>query len=121
MLRGSTLTPEDRKRVILEAEASMDGRLTVQRVSEAVRMLGVSFFQQLASQKKTSRKVYDATAMTVSEDAAAEEGGIGDEAYFGDELSEDDFIQGLASEGHDDAALILDFEAAAEEIVQSDS
>lgn len=43
-----------------------------------------------------------------------------DEAFVGDDQTEDDYIQSLASEGHDEAALILDFEAAAEEVIQSD-
>lgn len=51
-LRGSGLSAEDKKRVILDSEASADGKLTIQKVSQAVRMLGAGFFQELTSGKK---------------------------------------------------------------------
>ena len=44
LLRGSTLSPEEKKRVILESDNSLEGKLTVRRVSEAVRLLGATFF-----------------------------------------------------------------------------
>lgn len=80
---------EDRKRVILEAEASMDGRLTVQRVSEAIRLLGASFFQDLAAQKQSTRKLHDATAMTwTSTEAVGDEAEAEDEVLYGGDLTE---------------------------------
>ena len=42
MLRGSLLTSEEKKKVILDSE--VDGKLTVQRVTNAIRTLGASFF-----------------------------------------------------------------------------
>ena len=44
LLRGSSLNAEDKKRVILESDNSLEGKLTVKRVSEAVRLLGATFF-----------------------------------------------------------------------------
>ena len=44
LLRGSTLSPEEKKKVILDADSSASGKLTVARVSDAIRLLGASFF-----------------------------------------------------------------------------
>lgn len=55
MLRGSNLSHhDDRKRVVLEVDSSFAGWLSAQRVGEAVRTLGATFFQDLAARKKTS-------------------------------------------------------------------
>ena len=43
-LRGAQLTSEDKKRIILDSDSSLEGTLAVSRVREAVRMLGTSFF-----------------------------------------------------------------------------
>ena len=43
-LRGSLLTSDDKKRVILESDSSLEGKLTINRVQEAIRLLGTSFF-----------------------------------------------------------------------------
>ena len=59
VLRGSLLSTEDKKRVIVESESSRDGTLTVEKVSQAVRMLGTAFFNDLIGQKKSKGKIYD--------------------------------------------------------------
>ena len=45
-LRGSMLSAEDKKRVLIDADVTDKGELTVQRVSGAIRMLGAGFFQR---------------------------------------------------------------------------
>ena len=51
-LRGALLTSDDKKRVILESDSSLEGRLTVPRVQEAIRLLGTSFFQEMTGLSK---------------------------------------------------------------------
>ena len=118
MLRGSQLSSEDKKRVILESDNSSDGSLTIERVSKAVRMLGAGFFQELVSGKKTQRsKTYDYTsAFHVSEEEIEES-----ETFATWEEPEEEWVvDTLVAEGDEDAALIADFEAAVMETVQTD-
>ena len=44
MLRGSRLSPDDKKRVIVDAGAESGGSLEMTKVTAAVRMLGSTFF-----------------------------------------------------------------------------
>jgi hypothetical protein len=50
-LRGSVLSPEDKKRVLVDADVADAGELTAKRVSSAIRMLGANFFQEMTSGK----------------------------------------------------------------------
>ena len=63
-LRGALLSSDDKKRVILDSDQSLEGTLTVTKVQESVRMLGTSFFQDMtgASKKGIKTKVYDQAA-----------------------------------------------------------
>ena len=61
-LRGSCLSAEDKKRVIMESESA--GALTMKKVTESVRLLGASFFQEITGGKRNPRtKVYDSTTL----------------------------------------------------------
>ena len=117
MLRGSTLTPEEKKKVILESDNSLEGKLTVGRVSEAIRILGATFFQEMTGQKSTSKqKVYSSATLVTEHDDDE------DQVYHAQEdQCEEEFIEALLSEGDTDAALVSDFEAAANELLQEDS
>ena len=44
VLRGSLLSQDDKKRVILECDATGKGELSVEKVNQSVRMLGSGFF-----------------------------------------------------------------------------
>ena len=115
ILRGSQLSSEDKKRVILESDASGDGALTMERVSKAVRMLGAGFFQELVTGKRQTRsKTYDySTAFVTEEDES--------EALVAlTEDQEDEVFEILLSEGDEDAALVADYEAAVSDLVQGD-
>ena len=62
LLRGSLLSSEEKKKVILDSEAA--GKLSVQKVTESIRTLGATFFMDMINQKKGSRsKVYDQSAL----------------------------------------------------------
>ena len=64
-LRGARLTSEDKKRIILDSDSSLEGTLTIGRVREAVRMLGTAFFQEMTGlgKKVDKTKVYDSLTM----------------------------------------------------------
>lgn len=65
LLRGSLLSHDGKKRVILESDVDTKGQLDVGRVTQAIRMLGSGFFTELTGQRKSKGKVYDAHALTV--------------------------------------------------------
>ena len=60
-LRGSKLSMEDKKRVLVEAGAERENsELEMKRVSAAIRMLGSSFFQEYTSGKRDKNlRTYD--------------------------------------------------------------
>ena len=115
LLRGSTLSPEEKKKVILESDQSLEGQLTVSKVAEAIRILGATFFNDMTGNKKTKTKVYSAATL-VAEDEE-------EEAHLAtqEELGEDEMLECLLSEGDPDATLVTDFENAVSEIVQEDT
>ena len=123
LLRGSQLTPEEKKKVVLDSDSSLDGKLTIAKVGEAVRLLGASFFNEVTGQKKSARsKVYDA-ALHV--DGHQEGDGPEDLAMVtqSTEVDEDDeqFLQQMVKAGDEDANIIVDFEQAAAEVLQEDA
>jgi hypothetical protein len=69
-LRGAQLSSDDKKRIILDSDSSLEGKLTIVRVQEAVRLLGTAFFQEMTGlgKKSTKAKVYD-SANLVAEDS----------------------------------------------------
>lgn len=67
VLRGSLLSQDDKKRVILESDASGSGELDMTKVSQSVRMLGSGFFHEMTGLKKSRGKTYDASALNVDE------------------------------------------------------
>ena len=60
-LRGAMLTNDDKKRVIIESDNSLEGKLTVTKVQDSIRMLGTSFFQELTGQGKKSLTTIQST------------------------------------------------------------
>ena len=114
-LRGSQLSPDDKKRVLLDVDAASSGQLTIDKVSSAIRMLGAGFFHEITGGKRTKGKTYDHTALM------ADSNGVDDTTMTcnvdGDHHEvDDDTFDAL----DDDAALIQDFEAATADLVQSD-
>eukprot|EP00435_Cladocopium_sp_Y103_P042518 s19_g11.t1 len=117
VLRGSLLNSEDKKRVILESESASTGVLTIEKVSQSVRMLGTSFFNDMIGVKKSKGKIYDQQIL-MTEDTSEDvsEGS----AFVADETGEDDFFEQLLHEEDEDALLIADYESAAADALQSD-
>ena len=120
VLRGSLLTADEKKRVIMDSEVS--GQLTMKSVHEAIKVLGASFFHEMTGRKATRTKIYDGTTLmtdTTTDHAAVAETEYGQVPL--DETTEAEFLETLVQEGDPDALLIADFEAAAQETVQEDS
>ena len=114
-LRGSLLTTEDKKRVLIEAGAETGGNLTTKKVNAAIRMLGAGFFQEYTGAKKTRLKTYDQSAFH------AEDLPEGDETAFAmDDELDDDFIETLLQEGDEDAILVSEYESAINDTIQDD-
>jgi len=68
-LRGANLPSEDKKRIILGSDNTLQGKLTINRVREAARMLGTSFFQEMTGQarKNQKTKVYDSHTLMMED------------------------------------------------------
>ena len=118
LLRGSTLSPEEKKKVILDADSSASGKLTVARVSDAIRLLGASFFGDMTGQKRSTKlKVYDNNAVLVAEDDEPAD----HPAFAAEETGEEEMFEQFLQEGDPDAALIADYEATTQDVLQEDS
>eukprot|EP00435_Cladocopium_sp_Y103_P030666 s3392_g7.t1 len=116
VLRGSLLTPEEKKKVILESDQSLEGKLTIRKVSDSIRVLGATFFNELSGLKKSQRtKVYDQTTLVTQDEDTQPEATLQAE-----DLSEGEFLDVLVGEGDDDATLVADFEQTASELLQED-
>ena len=73
ILRGSQLSPEDKKRVVLDSDA-IAGKLEMSKVQSAIRMLGAGFFHEMVSGKKANKyKTYDNTALFADDSEEHEE------------------------------------------------
>ena len=118
VLRGSLLTAEEKKRVIMDSEQS--GSLTMTKVHEAIRLLGATFFQDMTGKRVARNKIYDqATLVSEAVSGPSPEDESAFTAY--DEAAEHEFIESMLQEGDPDALLISDFENAAMDTVQEDS
>ena len=114
VLRGSLLTADDKKRVILESEATKAGTLNMEKVTTSVRMLGSGFFHDFTGVKKTKGKVYDAHAFVADEWEDSES------TYNVEDWNEDEMVENLANEGDEDAVLVCEYENAMQDAVQED-
>ena len=117
-LRGSNLSSEDKKKVLVDSDAAGTGDLTVQKVSSAIRLLGAGFFHEVTGVKRTKLKTYDQA--TLAMDDVDDGDGDGTFAAEAEMINEDEMIEGLLAEGDDDAVFITDFENAASEVIQGD-
>ena len=118
ILRGSRLTSDDKKRVIVESGAESSGKLDVKRVSQAIRMLGSGFFQEYTGGRRDKQlKTYDHTAFAIEEVIEEPEA----ETYWMTEDSlDEEALEILAAQDDEDASMILQFEDAVVENLQQD-
>ena len=120
MLRGSKLTADDKKRVIVESGGETSGVLEMKKVTSAVRMLGSGFFQEMAGHKRDrSQKIYDQSAFAIEE---ADDHPDAETFMTYEEAQEDEGLEILATDYQDeDAALVIQFEDALMETIQADA
>ena len=118
ILRGSRLTSDDKKRVIVECRAESSGTLEVKKVSQAIRMLGSGFFQEYTGGHRDKQlKTYDHTAFAIEEVVDEPEA----ETYWMTEDSlDEEALEILAAQDDEDASMILQFEDAVVENLQQD-
>eukprot|EP00435_Cladocopium_sp_Y103_P074453 s552_g48.t2 len=118
LLRNSTLSPEDKKRVIVDAQ----GHLKYDTVVKAIRMLGARFFHEVQGQQKNYKsKTYDVNYMQESE----EDCNYADEVSyaFAAEVTDltDNVLDHFLAEGDEDALVVQQFEEALIDAVQGDA
>ncbi len=118
MLRGSRLSAEDKKRVLVDSGAESGGNLEMDKVTAAVRMLGAGFFQEMTGNRKDkSLKVYDTNAFVMDD---VEDMGENDTFMVTEDGWDDDYVDSLAAEHDDDASLVVQFEDAVMETIAND-
>ena len=110
LVRQSTLSPEDRKKIIMDN----GGQLTYDLARRSMRLLGSRFFQDLqGSRNPQVKKTYEAYTMEEEESIhhTAIDGEQGD-------FDEEQTFQVLADQGDEDATFVLDFEDQIVETIQ---
>ncbi len=118
LLRGSRLSGEDKKRVLIESGAETGAALDIKKVTAAIRMLGSEFFHDMTGLKREKGlKTYDHHTFNTEEVSDTE----ADTYWMADEsMLDDQTLEVLASEDDEDATLVLQFEDAVSELVQND-
>ena len=118
-LRGSQLSSDDKKRVLLDADAAGSGKLSLEKVHAAIKMLGAGFFHDVTGVRKSRGKTYDQTTL-LAEGTDVDESSSIFMVENAEEIISDDVVDTLFQEGDEDAVLITEFEQAASEILQND-
>eukprot|EP00434_Breviolum_minutum_P027646 symbB.v1.2.024453.t1/scaffold2319.1/size82456/2 len=118
-LRGSQLSPEDKKRVLMEVDAANSGKLTISKVAASIRMLGASFFHAMTGQRQIRGKTYDQSTL-IADHQEADDHQPTMAMDVTEDFAEDEIMDALIQEGDEDAALVADFEGTATDVVQSD-
>ena len=118
-LRGSGLSAEDKKRVLLDSDASGSGKLEVEKVSSAIRMLGAGFFHDMTGARRPKGKIYDhLTLVTEAHDDDLPQETLQAEAE--EAMDDEDMIETLLSEGDGDAVFVAEYENAVADVIQGD-
>ena len=113
------MSSEDKKRVLLDADAAGSGKLSLEKVHAAIKMLGAGFFHDVTGVRKTRGKTYDQTTL-LTEGTDLEETSSTFMVDNSDDAVNDDMVDTLFQEGDEDAVLITEFEQAATEVLQND-
>ena len=108
--------------MLVDPGAEQGNALTVKGVEAAVRMIGSGFFQDMIGGKRDkNQKTYDHTAFTAEELHEGPWETDGDVFWTSDDAILDDAtLESMAAGDDEDAALVLQFEDAISEVVQSD-
>ena len=122
LLRNSSLSSDDKKRLIVESQGSLDYREVVSNL----KLLGSKFFHEVHAGKAQNvrTKTYDSSTFYADEEPAmfmSTPATAGDEepTFFGDPL-DDGHLEQWAEEGDADAVVCLQFEESLLDTLQSD-
>ena len=118
-LRGSQLSADDKKRVLLDVDASGTGKLSNDKVNAAIRMLGAGFFHDVTGSKRGRGKVYDQSVL-VADGTDFDEPSTAPATETHEEINEEECTEILYQEGDEDAALVTEFEQTAADVLQND-
>ena len=118
-LRGSQLSADDKKRVLLDVDASGTGKLSNDKVNAAIRMLGAGFFHDVTGSKRGRGKVYDQSVL-VADGTDFDEPSTALATETHEEINEEECTEILYQEGDEDAALVTEFEQTAADVLQND-
>eukprot|EP00435_Cladocopium_sp_Y103_P040673 s1143_g11.t1 len=116
LLQNSALSPEDKKRVVIESK----GNLKYDTVIQAIRMLGAKFFHEVQGQQKSYRsKTYEVNHVQDQE----EESFVSEDQVYLTDANElpDSIVEQFLHEGDEDALVVQQFEDALIDTVQGDS
>ena len=119
-LRGSQLSPEDKKKVLIDVDAANTGKLTIAKVSSAIRMLGASFFHDITGQRRNRGKTYDQGTLVMEDVEMDEHSHQVFATDTAESVNEDEAMDILVQEGDEDATLVADFEDSIQEVIQGD-
>ena len=96
--------------------------MTVKNVEAAIRMIGSGFFQDMIGGKRDkSLKTYDHTAFSLEETSESQWEPDGDVLWASEEMLDDSTLEAMAAEDDEDATMVLQFEDAVADLVQSDA
>ena len=115
MIRHSTLTAEEKKRIIVDS----NGILKYENTRESMRLLGSKFFQELQGASRGKTKTYDIHNIEEDPDpqiTSSQTGGTG--VFMSDEMDEEQGLHTMLQQGDEDATLINEFEDQIIEAVQ---
>ena len=116
LLRNSGLDPEDKKRIIVDAQ----GKLEYDKIVSAIQLLGSRFFGEVQSGTSKSgirTKNYDINYVDTAEEEAHH---VDSENQIFVEPDEEQIIDVLLAEGDEDALILQQFEEALIESLQGD-
>ena len=116
LLRNSALSSEDKKRLIVESQGSLEYREVVSNL----KILGSRFFHEVHSsgtQNNPRTKTYEANAF-IAQEADGHDQAPDEPTYNLDDWTEEEWIESLANDGDEDAAMIMEYESTMLDAVQ---
>ena len=116
LLRNSGLDPDDKKRIIVDAQ----GTLEYSKIVSAIQLLGSRFFGEVqsgSSKASVRTKNYDVNHVDIFDEEAHH---VGFEIPSHEEPDEEQIIDVLLAEGDEDALILQQFEEALIDSLQGD-
>ena len=115
--RANETHSEDKKRLIVESQGSLEYREVVSNL----KLLGSRFFHEVHSSGKKNNpmtETYEANAF-IAQKAEGHDQAPAESTYNFDDWTEEEWIESLANDGDEDAALIMDLPELTEETLNA--